>query len=233
MEKKDIIPYKDNKKLAEFLNQPQVKIAELITGALALGTSGAIQVGGRLAQGAIKGHFLKQVGREIKFLIDNGKIKEDYAEKKYAFQTFADLLLFIDGEVPDEDRFKAVKALFYSIIDKDAEGEEILRYQLFQISKRLNSSQLLTLKAAYELRKRKENPSSASSWRTSIAREIGHNSVGLVTSDEVVLSRENLIGTTTYTDNSGIHNIDDARLTDLGIKLIDLIFKYEDFANNQ
>jgi len=232
MKKEDkIIPYQDPKALAEFLDQPQVKIAEFVTGALSMGKSEAVLIGGRLVQGALKANLMKQLGREIKFLIEKGKIKEDYANKKYAFQTLAELLAFIDSEVPDEDRFKAVKALFYSLINKDTQsGSEILHYQLFQISKKLSSSQLLTLRASYELKKKGETPTSADSWRISVAQEAGHNSVGLIMNDEVVLVEQKLIGETTYADGSGIRNNATARLTDLGIKLVELIAKYEDFV---
>jgi len=227
----EIIPYENPEALAKFLNQPEVKIAELVTGALAMGRSEAVLLGGRLIQGALKGNLMKQVGREIKNLIDRGRIKEDYAKTKYGFQTLAELLSFIDSEIPDSDRFKAVKALFYSIVDKDAPmGSEILHYQLFRICKELNSSQLLTLKASYELKQQNITPSSAEDWRSRVAQQAGHNSAGLILNDEVVLEREALIGGTTYNDHSGIRNQADARLTDLGIKLVEVIMRYEDFG---
>lgn len=231
MEKKEIIPYKNQKELADFLKQPQIKIAEFVTGALAIGRAEVMLTGGRLVQGALKGHLMKQVGREIQGLIEKGKIEEDYVTKKYAFQTLGELLQFIDSEVPDEDRFRAVKALFYSIIDKEASGKEIARYQLFKISQKLNSSQLLTLKATYALRKRGEAPTSAETWRLSVAREVGHNLTGLVMNDEATLVKENLIGETIHQDKSGIRNSDNTRLTDLGVKLIDLILQYENFTD--
>ncbi len=233
MNKKDIIPYQNKEELAEFLNQPQIKIAEMITGAFAIGKSGTVQVGGRLIQGAMKGNFAKQVGREIQFLIKSGRIEEDYMNRRYAFQTLGELLSFIDSEAPNEDRFKAVKALFYSIIDKESSGEEIARYQLFRISQKLNSSQLLTLKGANALKKKGEAPSSASTWRLSVAREVGHNLTGLIMSSEETLIKEGLIGETTHADKSGIKNYENSRLTDLGTKLIELIIEYEDFAEEK
>lgn len=229
----EVIPYENPKALAEFLNQPQVKIAELVTGALSLGSSEAILISGRLVQGALKGNLMKQVGREIQDLIKKGRISEDYANSKYGFQTLAELLAFIDSEAPDEDRFNAVKGLFYAIIDKESKGSEILKYQLFQIAKKLNSSQLLTLKASYEMKTEKSTPSSAESWRVTVAQKIGHNSPGLVWNDEVALEQEKLIGSTTFSDNSGIRNAESARLTDLGIKLVESITQYEGFADDK
>lgn len=231
MEEKDIIPFQDPKALAEFLNQPEVKIAELVTGALAMGRSEAVLMGGRLIQGALKGNLMRQVGRELMSLQKSGRIEADYAKEKFAFQTLAELLGFIDSEAPDQDRFMAIKALFYSIIDKNATtGSEILRYQLFQICKKLNSSQLLTLKACNELKKRGVDSGSAEVWLADVAKEVGHNSKGLVENDETTLEQEKLISGRTYDDRSGIRGRD-ARLTDLGIALVETILNYENFAD--
>lgn len=190
---KNLIPYQNPKALSEFLNQPQVKIAELITGALSMGSSDAILASGRIVQGALKGNLLKQLARELITLQKRGRIEEDYADKKFGFQTLAELMAFIDSEVPDEDRFIALKALFYSIIDKEAqEGSDILKYQLFQICKRLNSSQLLTLKACYQLNKKSFTPNVASDWTATVAKEAGHNSKGLIENDETTLEQEKI-----------------------------------------
>ena len=198
-----------------------------------MGKSDAILTGGRIVQGALKGNLLKQVGRELIALQKRGRIEEDYADKKFGFQTLAELLTFIDNEVPDEDRFIAIKALFYSIIDKKAPtGSEVLRYQLFQICKRLSSSQLLTLKATYELRKKSVNPSSAEDWLATVAKEAGHNSRGLIENDETTLEQEKLISGRTYSDRSGVRG-HDARLTDLGINLVESIITYADFAEDK
>ncbi len=231
---KDLIPYRDPEALSEFLNQPQVKIAEVITGALSMGRSDAILVGGRIVQGALKGHLMKQLGRELIILQERGRIEEDYAGKKFGFQSLVELMAFIDSEVPDEDRFKAVKALFYSIIDKEApDGSDILRYQLFQICKRLNSSQLLTVKACYRLYKQGFNSNnSAAVWLSTVAGEAGHRSVGLIENDETTLEREKLISGRTYTDRGGVNNRN-ARLTDLGISLVENIMNYADFAEEK
>lgn len=227
----EIIPFQDPQALTQLLNQPEVQIAELVTGALAMGKSEAILAGGRLVQGALKGNLMKQVGREINHLIEKGRIKEDYAETKYGFQTLAELLEYIDSEVPDRDRFSAVKSLFYSIIDKESTSAlEILRYQLFRISKKLNSSQLLTLKATYEIMKMGQQPTHSGDWLRSVAEQAGHNSIGLVENDETVLEQEKLISARTYSDRSGV-NGNNARLTDLGISLVETIISYENFAN--
>ena len=227
---KDIIPYENQKALSQFLSQPEVKIAELITGALAMGKSEAILISGRLVQGALKGNLMKQLGRELNYLKEKGMIEEDYAKEKYAFQTLSEILSFIDDQSPDKDKFKIIKSLFYSIIDKKApQGSDMLRYQLFQICKDLKSSQLLTLQAAYELRD--ENISDASSWMKKASTIAGHNSAALVEHDEKILIEENLITKRRFSDESGVfHSKGMGRLTDLGLSLINAILDYNDFA---
>ncbi|HEV2694277.1 MAG TPA: hypothetical protein VG347_15390 [Verrucomicrobiae bacterium] len=228
----DVIPYENPKALAEFLNQPQVKIAELVTGALALDKSGVALLAGRIVQGALKGNLMRQVGRELQSLVKKGRINEDYADSKYGFQTLSELLAFIDSDAPDQDRFKATKAIFYAVIDKDSvQGSEILKYQIFQIVKRLSSSQLLTLNAAKRMKDAGVKPTGSDQWRTMVAEAVGHKSAGLVYNDEDTLVRERLIGETMHSDRSGINNSDTARLTDLGIALVEMIKKYEDFGS--
>jgi len=126
-----------------------------------------------------------------------------------------------------------VKALFYSIIDKKAPvGSDILRYQLFRICKKLSSSQLLTIRACYELRKRMFSTETAESWLSEVAKEVGHNSKGLIENDETILEQEKLISGRTYSDKSGVRG-QNARLTDLGIALVESILNYENFADNK
>jgi len=85
---KEIIPYQNPKDLAQFLDRPEIKIAELVAGALALGKSEAILVGGRLIQGALKGNLMKQVGREIISLQKKGALKKIMLIKNLVFRLY-------------------------------------------------------------------------------------------------------------------------------------------------
>lgn len=235
MSKKDeakegkIVPYRDAKSLAEFMDQPKIKIAEAITAFLAMDKKEAILMGGRILQGVLKGNATKQVAREIQHLIEDGKIKEDYAETKYGFRSLSELLVFIDEEIPDEDRLNAVKFMFFSVVHADiGEGEQIQNYQLFQIAKKLTSSQFLILKVAYNMNKEgiyDDASESANGWLRKISERIGHNTPSLIERDEEILIKEKLISDRTYSDRSGIRK-QNARLTDLGIKLCETIEKY-------
>lgn len=228
----ELIPFRDPDLLSEFLNQPATKIAEAITGALSLNKSEVIMTGGRIIQGAIKGKAMKQLGRELKELIERGKIKEDYAETKYGFKSLAEILEYIDQEFPDEDRLIAVKALFFSIISKKTnEAEEIKNYQLFQMVKKLTSSQLLLLKAIGETYISGEHKAStlgtnAHNWLKLMASKIGHNITDLIENDEIVLVENRIITPRQLGDKSAI-NPTNARLTDLGININEIIETYK------
>lgn len=111
----EILPYRDPALVEKFLEKPLPEIAAIVTGALSLGRSDAVLAGGRLIQAALKGKLLQQASREIEQLIEKGKIKADYAATKHGFKSLVELLEFIDSEVPDEDRLKAVMAMFTAV----------------------------------------------------------------------------------------------------------------------
>ena len=227
-----LIPFRDSESLAKFMDQPLITIAEAVTGALSLGYSDAILVSGRLVQATLKGKLLKQVATEIKELIEKGKIKEDYANSKYGFKSLVELLEFIDSEVPDEDRLQAVKAMFVAVNAVEAkQGEELVNYQLLQISKRLSGGQLLVLKTTYDWYKKGgfHSTNSSRAWLESIATRIGHNITTLIQQDELVLVSNGLISDRISPDRSQV-NITNARLTDLGIRFCEVLVRYGESA---
>ncbi len=223
-----VIPFRDSESLAKFMDQPLPTIAAAVTGALSLGYSDAILVGGRLVQATLKGKLLKQVAREINDFIEKGRIKEDYANSKYGFKSLVELLEFIDSEVPDEDRLQAVKAMFVAVNAVDAkEGEELVNYQLLQISKKLSGGQILVLKTTYDMEKEKAWPTynmNAVNWLEVIASRLGHKLTALVEQDESALISSGLIANRIYPDRSGIQR--NERLTDLGIRFCDVLVQY-------
>lgn len=99
-------------------------------------------------QALLKGQLFKQWAREFESLRTAGRIPDDFAEKKYGFQTWVELMTIIDEESPDADRLEALKAMFYGLNKIGVEaGESVLKYQLWRITKQLHSGDLLLLKA--------------------------------------------------------------------------------------
>lgn len=225
----DVMIMRDPALLTEFMQQPTLKIAEAITGAMAQGWSGLAVSGGRIIQGAIKGKMMEQLGKELLRLVEDGKIKEDYAGSKYGFKTLAELLDFIDSEAPDEDRFIAVKSVFYAINSINAiDSEEILNYQIFQIIKKLTSSQIILLKLCHDsyIDYGGDGPyqfdNNATSWENKMVELLGHNIIEIVRRDETALIENLLLTKRMFPDGSGIY-YKNARLTSLGIKICEYI----------
>src|SRR5271168_1828734 len=105
----DIAKLQDPSTLEDFLEQPLTFIAESITGALAVGKTGVMVAGGRVVQALMKGMLFKQWNAEFKRLREAGRIPDNFAERKYGFQTWVELMTILDEESPDADRLKALK----------------------------------------------------------------------------------------------------------------------------
>lgn len=186
--------------------------------------------GGRLAQALLKGRIFQQFGVEFKKLRDAGKIPDDFGEKKYGPKTWEELMRIIDEESPDADRLEALKAMFYDVNKVNAtDSERIAAYHLWQITKGLSSGEILLLKTAYEQRAtyKSNNPGypTYSNWAICMAGSIGHGVTGLVDIHERNLMEMGLLSKRDL-DHVGIA-ADNARLTDLGIKVCENIRNYQ------
>ena len=232
----ELIKLDDSKSIVAFLQQPATKLAEFITGILISDTKDWKMSAGHLVQASIKWKLFSQLGKEIKDYIAKGKIKEDFLDKDQNKQSLSDLLKFIDETSPSEDRFNAVKTLFIkSVLNNSSEEEKILSHQLMQICKNLESSDLLILKAAYDIKYGKmynklasakidPNDNTAYGWLKNIANQIGHGIISLIEVQEEKLITLKLISPRIHSDKSGISNLKNYRLTDLGCKICDFIY---------
>jgi len=233
---KGLIKIDSIKSIMRFLQQPSLKIAEALTGILASDPNDLKLSAGRLVQACIKSKFLHQLGKELKEYRKKGKIKEDYFATSSNRASLYELLKFIDEEVPDEERFKAMKSIFLTSISIDTSKEdEILAYEIMQICKKLDSADILVLKAVYDIAKgggSKLNGANlatkhASEWLNIVAHKIGHKIPSLVEISEEKLINLKLISGRMYADKSGVDTSPHFRLTQLGFKLCEFITKYE------
>jgi hypothetical protein len=218
--------------LEHLLKQGVTPIIETITGLLATGKWGAAVVGGRVVQAALKVKLFEQVGKEIRDLRAKGKIGDDFAEKKYAFNSWVELFSVIDNEAPDEDRLEALKAMFYAVNKiNTTSGDRIVAYQLFQLAKKLDSGQLLLLKAIHDTYKAgtwKRNGESvnATQWLNLTANKLGHGLSALVEQYERGLVDHGLISPRLISGHLQEVREQNARLTDLGIRFCENVDKY-------
>lgn len=233
---KGLIKIDDRKSIIKFLQAPSLKIAEALTGILASDLNEYKLSTGRLIQASINWKFLSQLGKELKEYAQKGRIKEDYFATHKEQSSLYELLKFIDEGVPDEERFKAMKSIFLISISKDVSKEDKeLAYELMKICKIISSSELLILKACYDVVKGKIafkhqgdfklTINSRNRWFRWVAEQIGHNLPSLVEYHEENLIKLKLISNRDTTIAAFIAT-DYFRLTELGVKLCDFISKY-------
>lgn len=148
----DLMKLQDISAVEALLRQPAIQIVEVVTGALRQGRLGILAVSGRLAQGALKLKLLQQFAEEYQSLRAAGKLRDDWGESKFGFKTWTELVAIIDSDdPPDFDRLEALKAMFYAVNKVNQEDNDcVFAYQLWQITKRLQSGPLLLLKTLCE-----------------------------------------------------------------------------------
>lgn len=222
--------------IADFLEQPLGFIAEFVTGMLADGPKQLAVHGGKIAQAAFKGQMFAQVAREVQGLRNKGAIDDNFGDTKYGYQSWMELFTVIDNECPDPDRLEALKAMFFSVNSvKATDTEKILAYQLFQIAKELTSSQLLLLRACYELgklgavqevasMKRGSLGVTRSDWIELVKKQLGHGVRALIDRDEEALQKLHLL--MQEPNPSMSISVADGRLTDLGAQFCRNIENY-------
>jgi hypothetical protein len=225
-----IVRLQDPTVIEQLLENPPSVLAEIVTGYIETGNGFWAGFGARLAQAALKGGVFEQFAREFKQLRDKGKIPDDFAEKKYGYKSWVELLTTLDEEIPDEDRLEALGAMFYSVNKIGVtDGEKIANYQLFQIAKRLTSSQLLLLKVAHQRATAEgfmpDSRMSANVWLETVSGRLGHQIIGLVEQDERVLIQNGLLTDRYMSDESGI-NDGNGRLTPLAFKFCENLKTY-------
>lgn len=239
---KEIIDIKSKKGLIDFLKQPTIKIAEFLTSFLASDVNDYKLSGGHLVQAFLKGNLFTQLGREIKKYVEEGKIKEDYFATNLNQQTLSELLKFIDTEVPDEERFKAIKSIFFTSVSKNStKDDEILAYEFLQTAKKLSSTEILILKANFEIAQDKiseavskeqiaNGKSHRNSWRRIIAQQMGFGSLdSIVIKYEENLESLGLISPRNVEEHfqGNFESTQKFRLTETGYKFCEFMTKYE------
>jgi|SRR5579859_3674379 len=225
----EIIRFKDSAALSEFLKDPRSVIAGVLIEGFSHGPSAFTEPLIRVGVAALTGRALEQFANEIKGFREKGKIPDDWAEKPQGFQTWVELLRVIDEESPDEVRLEALKAMFFTVNRVNAtDGQQVVAYQLFQIAKRLNSNELLVMKAVYALflKESQFRNTHFSEWAQAVAGRLGHSVIGLIEVADKPLVDSQLLTGRYQSDLSAISS-GNCRLTDLGLEFCKNIEQYQ------
>jgi hypothetical protein len=213
--------------------KPTIYMAETLTGVLSSGLSDYKLSAGKIVQAAIKARLLTQLGREIEHYQKKGRIKEDYFATNNAQSSLLELLKFIDSDIPDEEVIKAMKSIFFSVVATDAnEAQEYVGYQLLQVCKRLNSMDILVIRACYQIYLKNDERLGAiknhGDWSNTISQNIGYGLPELVGLSDDKLVEMGILTSRQHGDKSGIRAGREFRLTNLGLKLCEHISGWED-----
>lgn len=185
----------------------------------------------RVAHAVLKGKLLQQVAQEINEFRKKGKIADDFAGRKYGYDTWVDLLKIIDEETPDEDRLEALKAMFYAANKVNAtDAQQVVAYQLFQIAKKLSSNDLLVLKATFDANFQGGfTGNSYKDWSDRVSKSAGGLPNGLVDLADSTLVQYRLLTERygTGTPANPLISSPNMRLTDLGLKFCQNIRDYK------
>lgn len=229
----------DEKSVMSFLRAPTIKIAEIVTGILVSEQKDWKLSAGKLVQSVIKGTLLTQLGLEIDQYQKDGKIKEDYFATHKTRATLYELLKFLDDEVPDEELFVALKSIFLSGISLDAtEYDSALAYEFLQTAKRLRGTEILILKANFELAQGKIHQEVSSGnmaktqrtvWVRVVAKQMGYGELhSIVAKYEKNLEALGMISSRND-DNRFANEFEPTakyRLTEMGYKFCEYMTNY-------
>lgn len=232
----EIVKSKAGELWEEFKKQPSTTILRIVTGVAVSDKKELILSGTKLARAFVGYQFRNQLVTEIENLIDKSKIDKGFLEEQYCQGAFFELLEAIDNDMPDKDRVTILKHLFYAIIDKETK-DKYTAYTLFKLAKKLESLDILILKATYKIYLSKDKPEkekidSKSTWREWIAAEIGfeQDMIASIFPSEEKLEELRLIEGKPGRDENMIRPGAHFRLTSLGTRLCQYITKYEGFV---
>lgn len=229
----DIAHLENPSVIERILSRSRREVTEYIGQLLQSGVSRYALAGPKVAIKAMAIEALTDLWKEVSAWRKAGRIPEDFSGRPAGYQTWVELLQEIDSNPVDIERLRAMKAMFLAANKINAtDGEAVVAYQFFQISKRLTSGELLLLRAIYDLHKAGGLPkdfqiSNARNWRSLMASKLGHQMSALVQQNERALAEVGLITPILMSGQLETIIPDNARLSDLGLRFCENIESYQ------
>lgn len=198
------------------------RIDALATGAIGSDPRTLAMSGGRLIQALRSGKFVQQLHQELKELIEKGEVKKDYFESDQGMTCLQEILTALEEKNVDEQKFKALKALFITAAKEGISTRDDQAPILFMaIATQLSSNEIIVLAAIYSANQRtgkSTGPNNYTEWLQKVSAETPMRLRGAVAHAEESLLKQKLISERQYQDKSGVVT-DNFRLTDLGLAL--------------
>lgn len=215
------------KDVSDLLGRTLKGMAEGITGIASSGRKDLILSVGHVLQRMRGGKFLSAFKGEWDKYKEKGRINDEFERSEENLDCLQELLDFIDKDIPDSQRFEAMKNLYLNIaVNSASDMPAVNRQQLMRVCRSLSSGELIVLLTAYRLGSQKTKQEwgqqSARSWLGLVARESGLY-LGLVELNEGHLIEKKLLSRRTLGDGSGVTLDQHFRITDVGVALCEWI----------
>jgi hypothetical protein len=232
--------------IERILSRSRTEQLAYVSALLTSGVSKYALAGPRVAFAAMAVEALTDFGKEVSAWIRDDKIPADFSGRPSGYQAWVELLQEIDSNPIDAERLKAMKAMFLAANKVGAtDVQSIVAYQLFQIAKKLDSGDLLLLKAIFEAYAAGDTGGGTDrtlgEWARSISRRLGHQVLSLILRHERVLVEQELLhprpkvvaGMDVFPPRSAreletvVFECHTGRLTDLGIEFCRNLQNYQ------
>jgi len=188
-------------------------------------------------------HYLSRLFIELKEKLNKKEIKKDNFNTEKPLLSFQELIKTINSGAIDEDKFRALKSIFFYGIAKNADKmDEFWSYEFLQTANNITGTEVLILKANFDIvngKRTKEvqdtmaknlSTYSRAAWRNVISLQMGLSGFNsLVGKYEENLEKLGLISPRNY-DNRFSGDFEPTskhRLTEMGYKFCEFMSKYE------
>ena len=205
-------------------------ISTAIVGAVAHPAEG-IKALNHLVVGAIQGRLSRHLSESFESLLKAGSIDNNYFEQPFVQNQFLLVTSQLNAKVIDENRVKCLINIFINSAEASSDEISGLRIQaLMAIMVKLDTTDIFILSNINELRNKTNNNNSApaydvnaSSW-VNLILKVSHLEVSeMVLATEEKLVEYKLLSGRHATDKSGVEVNNNYRLTEMGIRLCELM----------
>jgi hypothetical protein len=226
----------ENKELINKDQMEEISIKKIIDGLTGFITSNKedyAHTANRVLKSLFTNNFLFQLQMEWDYYCQKGKIDLDYQSSKPYMNSLAELLDYLDTDIPNDEIAETLKKLFFIPAFNDYyDDDKLLSIEYMKIIKNLNAGELMVLFTAYKNIGAIGSNSfwTASNWLKYIAERSLLKYPELVEVHEKRLMELHLLSDRLHSDRSGVSINDYFRLTNLGYNLCQYIERYDEVS---
>jgi len=149
---------------------------------------------GYIFQRMMAGQFLSSFSEEWRHYCEKGRIKDDYHTTAQHNTCLQELLDCLDKDSPDEIRFSVLKQIFLNAAtETKSDRNSVLPQQYMCLARSLTSGEILVLRAAYQIVKKKEVNLTKAKHNIVFSQDLIANESGLRTRELVKIHEIGLI----------------------------------------